>query len=109
MYVRKFCAIQRSLKILKILREPIKLKSKKLLKKDQTDLDFGLVEIASIVTIISNAILIGKELANIIHRWLEDNKNQKIVVRTMVATVEITSDRNKDEIIKALKKAGGIQ
>lgn len=72
-------------------------------------MDFGLVEIASIVTIISNAILIGKELANIIHRWLEDNKNQKIVVRTMVATVEITSDRNKDEIIKALKKAGGIQ
>ncbi|MFQ5962763.1 MAG: hypothetical protein ACE5KZ_00585 [Candidatus Scalinduaceae bacterium] len=77
-------------------------------KKEQTYLQFGIIEVAAVIAIIQGGIFISKEFAKLLERWMKNNPNQKIVIRTMVASEEITAGMTEMEIQLKLQNATGL-
>ena len=78
------------------------------MKKDRTELQFGIVEVAAIVTIIQGSVYLGKEMAQLLGEWLKDNPREKIVIRTLAGHEELSSELDESEILEYLKLAAGL-
>ena len=73
---------------------------------NSTKLEFGLLEISAIITIISSAFYIGKFCGELF-KLIKEHNAKKVYIQTPIRTVEINNHKNlsKKEIKNILEKA----